>query len=148
MKKCKECNVELNNITQSPSMIKNYISRCRKCHSSFTRQHRIVNRKKNYEKEKEYDRQHYLKNVEKKKKYVSNWQKSKEDGFIYVYMKKDNYVGATKNLYRHAIEHKALFLCILHKTSCEYEASELENLLHDMGYKGKHPQNLPYWACI
>ena len=78
------------------------------------------------------------------------WLAEDEDGLFRVYMLKDNYVGVTMNTKRRMLEHRSKrkytgkFMCILHTTDCAKDASELEDLLHDMGYEGKNRMNIKY----
>ena len=80
----------------------------------------------------------------------TKWNNEDKDGKYRVYMLEDNYVGATNNTKRRLSEHRSKrkytgnFMCILHTTDCKNDASELEDLLHDMGYEGKHKHNMNY----
>ncbi len=89
-------------------------------------------------------------NKDKIKAYNAEYKNEDKDGKYRVYMLKDNYVGATNNTKRRLNEHRSRrkytgkFMCVLHTTDCAKDASELEDLLHDMGYKGKNRMNLKY----
>ena len=114
MKNCNKCSVELVvGENWAPSMEKNSTFKCKSCI-------------------KEYDKHHRLKNPGVTKQYNLN----QKDGLFYVYLRQDQYVGVTNNLYSRQSRHKQI-LCILHSTPNVSDASELEELLHDMGYKGK-----------
>jgi len=107
------------------------------------------------EKHRQAQRRYYQKNKEKvlakakqwrnkNKDYQTNYWKSLKDGYHRVYLLEDyNYVGVTDSIYRRFAKHKYLHNrdCtnhrILYKTKSREDALELEELLHDIGYKGK-----------
>tara|TARA_R110000782_G_scaffold4795_2_gene16748 strand:- start:403 stop:738 length:336 start_codon:yes stop_codon:yes gene_type:complete len=107
------------------------------------------------EKRKAYLKEYYKKAYkENPQKYSDNQQKNyynKKDGYHRVYLLEDyNYVGVTDNVTsrfrRHAYDlgrdctnHR-----ILYKTKDREDALELEELLHDIGYEGKHKSNRYY----
>ena len=90
------------------------------------------------------------KNSDEIKVYNAQYNNEDKDGKYRVYMLEDDYVGATNNTKRRLGEHRSKrkytgnFMCILHTTDCKNDASELEDLLHDMGYLGKHKHNMNY----
>tara|TARA_R110000772_G_scaffold176374_1_gene288043 strand:- start:305 stop:715 length:411 start_codon:yes stop_codon:yes gene_type:complete len=119
------------------------------------------NRQKLYQEKKEYYKEYYQQNKDKiiqysKKRNEENkddvakkYQDTKDGGYV-VYMLKDNYVGVTQHTYDRLKQHRSKrgytgkYVCVLHQTNCAKDASELEELLHDIGYKGRHKQNMPY----
>ena len=102
---------------------------------------------------KEERRKQYLKEYHKKwrlinKDYYKERRDNQKDGYHRVYLLEDyNYVGVTENIYHRFIKHKCEHNrdCsnhrVLYKTKDRSEALELEALLHDMGYEGKHQFN-------
>ena len=117
---------------------------------------------------REYYRQYRLKNKDKVKKANEKWRKkigedaykeickvkSKryrdkfDDGYQRVYLLEDyNYVGVTKNILnrfnRHQQRHNrdCTNYRILYKSKSREDCLELEALLHDMGYEGRHSLN-------
>ena len=94
-----------------------------------------------------YDKKYNTENRDKQLKYQRNYNSQFEDGLHSVYITKDNYAGITNNSVRRAREHKHQnntnypLLCVIYKTPNRNEALELESLLHDMGYRGKHIPN-------
>jgi predicted GIY-YIG superfamily endonuclease len=91
-----------------------------------------------------------VENRDKIKAYNFEKNNKDKDGKYRVYMLEDNYVGVTLNTSRRLSEHRSKrkytgnFMCILHTTECKDDASEMEELLHDIGYKGKHKHNMNY----
>ena len=76
------------------------------------------------------------------------YREKQKDGYHRVYLLEDyNYVGVTINVNNRFSVHKSKFNrdCtnhrILYKTKDRKEALELEELLHDIGYEGKHLTN-------
>ena len=125
-KHCKDCNNKLvigNNWTEARK--KAYIYVCKAC--------KILRYKKHYDKNKE----HYF-------TYHKQYKESKKDGNQHVYiLAKENYAGVTCNLYFRMGNHKSQGryiddMRIIYSTSDREEALELESLLHDIGYKGRH----------
>tara|TARA_R110000803_G_scaffold190126_2_gene252628 strand:- start:136 stop:483 length:348 start_codon:yes stop_codon:yes gene_type:complete len=107
---------------------------------------------KDKEKEKEYKRLYYREyrknNPEQTKKARDKHRHSFDDGYHRVYLLEDyNYVGCTKNIHnrfnRHKQKHKrdCTNYRILYKSKDRKECEELEDLLHDIGYEGKHIKN-------
>ncbi len=108
------------------------------------------------EKHREANRRYYQKNKQKvlaynkkwrtdNKEYQSNYYDNMKDDYHRVYLLEDyNYVGVTNNVYRRFAKHKyhnnrdCTNHRILYKTKDRSEALELEALLHDIGYEGKH----------
>lgn len=121
-------------------------------------------RANNPEKQKERSKRNYKKNKEKlnarskewranNKEHIKEYNKERrakqKDGYHRVYLLEDyNYVGVTSNIYTRFRQHKSEFKrdCtnhrVLYKTKDRSEALELEALLHDMGYEGKHQFNV------
>ena len=151
MNNCKVCNTELilgKNITQSYLNNSDYKCRdCRKVHLRNWVKNNFAKNKENQAKWRKENREYHLKNL--REYYDKN-----RDGIFTIYLTKDNYVGVTQHTQNRIGAHRfkrgydSKFLCVLHQTKDKYEASELEDLLHDMGYKGKHKQNKPYWAHV
>ena len=130
MKECKSCKVVLivgENITKSA--FNNSDFRCKPCIKS-------------------YHQTYYLENMDTIKKsnikHTIKWNNSQKDGFHSVYLlPKHNYVGITENLYIRMGKHKnggrdTTDYRVLYKTKDRELGLELEELLHDMGYEGKH----------
>jgi len=141
MKNCKKCNVELVKGTQYNSDALKGFNICKSCRSNRTAKHYIENKESYLEKSKTL----YYSNPKKWKALNREWIVGKEDGLHHVYLLKNEYVGITKNLYHRMGIHKHFgnpkIACILHSTPDRENALELEGLLHDMGYKGKHLNN-------
>ena len=101
---------------------------------------------KDKEKHRKYMKEYRLKNKNKLNTYSQEWRESQKDGYNRVYLLEDyNYVGMTEQPIKERFRvHKAKFGrdCtnhrILYKTKSKSDAKELEALLHDMGYEGKH----------
>ena len=151
MHKCKNCNTELilgKNTTQS--YLNNSDYKCRYCrkirHDNWV--------KNNYDKSKRYFSEWKKENREKYLEDQRKYYHENKDGVFTVYLLKDGYVGCTQHtsnrlsIHRKRRGYDGKFLCVLYQTNDKYEATELEDLLHDMGYKGKHKQNKPYWANV
>ena len=141
MNTCKKCNIELVAGTQYKSDADKGLNICKKCRSARTKQHYTENKESYLEKATTL----YNSNPEKWRALNREWIVSKEDGLHHVYLLKNEYVGITKNLYHRMSVHKHFgnpeIACILHSTPDRENALELEGLLHDMGYKGKHLNN-------
>jgi len=148
MTNCKVCNTELilgKNITQS--YLNNSDYKCRDCRKVTLK----AWHKQNPGKDLEYTNKWYNANKEKNNEWRKEYQKKRfhdlKDGNHYVYLLKDNYVGVTGHLAdrgnKHRYERNQRFMCVLYQTEDRSEALELEALLHDEGYKGKH-NNLRY----
>ena len=116
------------------------------------------------ERKKQYLKEYYLKNKEKvlkqsKEYYLNNKEKVKarlkayskkyhaneKDGYHRVYLLEDyNYVGVTNSTRARFNKHKSRHNRdytnhrILYKSKDRKECEELEDLLHDMGYEGRH----------
>ena len=75
--------------------------------------------------------------------------RAKEDGYHRVYLlPESNWIGTTYNCYQRMHWHKAKKNLtdtknyrVLHKSKSRDECLELEKLLHDIGYKGRHAHN-------
>ena len=150
MRQCKKCDTELilgKNITQS--YLNNSDFKCKECRKAYRREW-----VKDNDDNKEYQAKWILENKEHKNELDRQYHHANKDGGYVVYLTKDDYAGATQHTKNRLSVHESKrgyegkYLCVLHKTDCEYEATELEDLLHDMGYKGRHIQNKPYWAMI
>ena len=104
-----------------------------------------LSKRKWYENNKEHLKEYRLKNKEKTKEYQKEYRANQKDGYHRVYLLEDyNYVGVTNNIMnrfsKHKSEHKrdCTNNRILYKSQDRKECEELEDLLHDMGYEGKH----------
>jgi len=151
MKKCSKCNIEKPITEYYIEKRRNKpAARCKPCckkatYESALKKPELVKlrrdtwRKDNRERYLELNRKNSLKNYYKQK-----------DGYHRVYLLEDyNYVGCTEQslklrFYNHKSEHgrdctnyRELF-----KSKDRSEALELEALLHDIGYVGKHAFNL------
>lgn len=101
------------------------------------------NRLKNLEKFKEYRKKYYDKNKELLNDNMKQYNKSKKDGYHYVYyLPEEHYVGVTDNVKYRMYSHKSNFsrhtndVEIVHKTPCRKEAELVESKLHSIGYCG------------
>jgi len=128
-KQCKKCNVKLvigDNWRESSKKYSFYI--CKSC--AVKRNNKYL--KKNYSK----NRDRILAN---NKKLID----SHKDGLYHVYVV-DNYAGQTTNVWQRKVTHKSRFkrntdtFRVLYSTPDKTEALELEALLHDLGYEGRH----------
>jgi hypothetical protein len=109
-----------------------------------------------------YHKEYYLKNkakvLAKNKEYrdshkddekIRNKERfeSTKDGYHIVYLLEDcKYVGVTNNLQHRLRQHKTngrdiTNHLILYKTTNRDEAHEVESLLHEIGFEGKHAYN-------
>jgi hypothetical protein len=142
-KHCNKCNVKLvlkDNWRESNA--KNYLYRCTPCCISYQYKKNKENPDRVYEYSKNY---RYSRNKDQQKKYLDYQKKfyyNNKDGFYYVYLI-DNYVGQTEVPYYRRNQHKYLgkdvsTFRILAKLDTRDEALELEALLHDLGYEGRH----------
>ena len=135
-KTCRKCNVELViGVNWIESMKKHGNYKCKPCHTAITNKH-------------------YYDNKDIYSEHVKKHRNQQETGDYNVYLlENDNYVGVTKNIpYRMAV-HKHYgkdikAMRVLLQTKDLFKASELEELLHDMGYEGRHITNKPYWANV
>lgn len=129
MKVCKRCNIE-KELSEYYKIHKGkyFQSHCKTCHQSSSKKWM----KAHPEKSKQWSKEYY----EIKPHIQKEYYESLKDGLYYVYMKKDNYVGATDCIVGRSIQHKQI-LCVLYSTPSVDKASELEEFLHDLGYKGR-----------
>ena len=129
MNTCKKCNVELVvGANWLASMERQSIYRCKPCHNKTTNKHYHANSDS------------YKAQVKK------HYDKTKENGYVVYLLETENYVGVTGNFtYRKAVhKHSNRDISnyrILLETPDRERALELEELLHDMGYEGKHLKN-------
>ena len=124
---CKKCSIELVEDTRFNSDVKAGINICKSC--------RTNRMKKHYSDNKEI----YRKNVERR------YKKAIHDNVVYL-LEDENYVGVTQNIEWRMSQHRSKGKStnnyrILHSTPNREDALELEELLHDMGYEGKHTNN-------
>lgn len=119
---CIKCNEQLivgQNCTESQLKYHNY--RCKSCRSTY---------------DKKYVKDNPGKYNQRVRKY--------EDGYHRVYLlPEEDYVGVTYNMYRRLNEHEHGLKRningwrVLYKDKSREACLELEELLHDMGYKGR-----------
>jgi hypothetical protein len=126
MKKCKKCKVEkpLTEFTQTYNKTYRkyyYQSYCKNCVYI-----------------------HYVKKQDRRK-WVKSWREKQHNGTwkVYILPNAKNYVGYTKavlpRMYRHKqIGNDTSDYRVLMECNTESDAKELESLLHNMGYPGKH----------
>ena len=123
-KHCKDCNEKLligNNWTDARKKASIYV--CKPCI-------------------RERGKKHYNSNKELYHNYNIKYSQSKKDGLYHVYIV-DNYEGQTGNLWRRKVDHKHKgrdmnTFRVLYSTPDYTEALELEALLHEEGYEGRH----------
>ena len=87
-------------------------------------------------------KKHYKVNKEHYHAYNKQYKESKKDGLYHVYTV-DNYAGQTTNVWRRKVDHKHSgkdmnTFRVLYSTPDYSDALELEALLHDEGYEGRH----------
>ena len=137
MKQCKTCNE-----TKDLDQFNQRQSKCKPCQYAHTKQHYLANKES-------YDaRQKTPKRKEYQKKYMKKYNPTKKDGHYSVYLLPDhNYVGQTNSIYHRMTSHRSDNgrntdnVRVLYTTKSRDEALELEALLHDMGYEGRHTYN-------
>lgn len=129
-KVCKDCKTELiigDNWTESRKKIQVYV--CKSCVRAR-------------------GKKHYSENKQAYHSYNKVFSQSKKDGNYHVYLlPDDNYVGSTTNIWRRMVDHKSIgrnteSVRILLSTPSRTKAWELEKLLHDIGYEGRHARSL------
>ena len=132
MKVCKHCG--------SKNCVK-HRRHCRECGNKYLREWRKINS----DKVKGYQKKYYEQDKESRHLHRKQWLESKKDGKWTVYMlpNANDYVGYTSSWYERALNHKSAGndttnYRFLMKCDTEEDAKELEALLHDMGYPGKH----------
>ncbi len=124
---CKKCNIELAGGNHYKSDAERSIYICKECRKDRTKVH-------------------YKNNTES---YINRMQErySKAKGDCKVYLlENENYVGVTQNMEWRMSQHKHLNrntdkVRVLYQTKNRADALELEELLHDIGYEGRHSQN-------
>ena len=126
MRTCKKCNIELVAGTQYKSDV-NRFNICKSCRSNRTAKHYAENKESYLEKS------------------LEGYNASKSDYKVYL-LEDENYVGVTGNLKWRMTQHRykgknTQNVRILLETPDRERALELEELLHDMGYEGKHLNN-------
>ena len=132
MKKCKICSEE------KPLTEYSFVDKKKEYYKSYCKKCTTLKAKK------------WTKNNPEQKKLMNKkWSESVKDGHFSVYLLPDhNYVGQTSCMYDRMNNHRSQCgrnvnnVRILYTTKCRDEALELEELLHDMGYEGKHPSGL------
>lgn len=142
MKVCSKCKKEqpLENFSwyNKPKGIK--ASKCKSCAKAYTKKWRG-------------NRPVELKRATSRKEYLANKDKwkaryeSQKDGNSHVYiLPKENYAGVTCNTYNRKANHKSVGryvddMRVIYSTTSREDALELEDLLHDIGYEGRHAFN-------
>ncbi len=145
MKKCKECGEEksLDNYYISCKYKGKpiYKSYCKDCNIIRAETHRQDNLKHYNKLRKVYRKKYYDKNKELLNDNMKQYNKSKKDGYHYVYyLPEEHYVGVTDNVKYRMYSHKSNFsrhtndVEIVHKTPCRKEAELVESKLHSIGY--------------
>ena len=125
-KNCRKCNEKLTEGLNFKSWrIKNSDFICNECYNEH---HAII------------------RNKPERKIYAKNYRESLNDALYSVYLLiNEKYGGVTQSMYKRLQNHKNLGrdteYRVLYQTKDRDEALELEALLHDEGYKGKHIQN-------
>ena len=137
---CRFCNEQLiigENWTEG--QMRNSFYNCRSC--------TYKNNKKYYTKEKglEVQKRYYKNNTERVRARMQKFWDSKKDGNQHVYII-DNYAGYTNCPHRRREEHRYFgkddsTFRVIYSTPDIEEAKELEALLHDLGYEGKHTKS-------
>jgi len=143
MKECTKCKV-FKPLQEFLYYKTRYSSYCRVCQKENVR--------RNYHKNKERFRQKYRQNKNYREKLKDTAKKRYheviKDGYHHVYLiPSDNYVGVSESLDTRISVHKHLGrdttnYRVLYSTPDRAEALELEGLLHDLGYKGRHSHNM------
>jgi len=127
MRECKKCNIKLIKGTQFNSDTQNGFNICKSCRTNRVKKHYANNKES------------YLKSASK------GYNAAKSDYKVYI-LEDENYVGVTGNMKWRMSQHRHLNkntnnVRILYSTKNRDIALELEELLHDMGYEGKHLNN-------
>ncbi len=136
---------------------------CSKCKQSLPEENFSWFSKKNNKRSsrcKPCVKEYYLKNNGKDRirntpysgnNYSKDYFKRGEDGLQHVYiLPEEHYAGTTKNPVKREREHRSSIhrntegFRVIYSTPDRQEALELEELLHDMGYKGRHINNQYY----
>lgn len=131
--------------------------------NAYMREYRKKNKDKLKENNKKYYKTWVSKNKEKLTEYKSRWYYSNRDKILEASEKyrekrthkpivylivKSNYVGVTEHLSERLSHHKTQKgrdtseVRILAQTETREQALEIESLLHDIGYNGKHINNM------
>lgn len=129
-KNCKNCLVEKNIelFLKRKDSLDGYRNVCKKC---------IAIQNKNYREIPE--------NIEKEKlRNKIRWSNKIHNVYLLV---KENYVGTTKNIQTRMSHHRSngkdtLDYRILYSSENRKDCLELEELLHEIGYKGRHKNNM------
>ena len=93
-------------------------------------------------------KKHYEENREHYHQYNVKYTHSQKDGLYHVYILPDNnYAGSTTNVWQRMVGHRTKgrvtdSMRVIHSTPNREEAWELEKLLHDLGYEGRHAKTL------
>ena len=138
MKECKRCNIQKDNSlfcmnNRNSDKLHTY---CKECMTNSNNTYRSNNREKE---------------IIRKREYRSGIRKRKvkdETIFHYVYLlPNENYIGTTKNIDNRMCDHRfnnrdTNSYRILAKFLIREDALELEELLHDLGYRGRHKNNM------
>ena len=101
---------------------------------------------KNKEKLKEWRRQYRIKNKERISAKQKEYRSSKGHKPTVYLLPKENYVGTTENIHYRMSVHKYSGnnidgYRILSEFDSREDALEVEGLLHDLGYNGRHKKN-------
>jgi hypothetical protein len=146
-KHCKYCNntKAYNEFNKSSVHKDGYNSKCKTCSNEYLAKFRANRCQK---KNKQRMKAEYAKRKDKVKAYFQN----RKDGLHYVYiLQKENYAGVTDCPPTRKTGHKSLGryiddMRLIYSTPDREEAEELEALLHDIGYGGKHQGRKPNYT--
>jgi len=127
MRQCKIC-LETKPLEQ---YYKGHKSYCKKCSTAKTRQYFHDNKEIRLSQQKDYYEKHKT-----------------NEAHVYI-LPKENYAGVTKNIKFRMYVHKddgndTTGYRVLYSTPQVEEAFELESLLHDLGYEGRHTNNMQH----
>ena len=130
-KKCKKCFImkDLSLFpTRKTGSLDGYRNECKECTSIRYKKYRLIPDNLIKEKFRNFNR----------------WNKK----IHYVYfLPKENYIGTTKNILTRMSHHRSsgkdtTNYRILYSSEIRKDSLELERLLHDIGYKGRHKNNM------
>ena len=138
MKGCKDCNEKLNigdNWTEARAKWSVY--KCSSCCGKVSTNWQ----KNNPDRQKAIAKNSYTRNRDKNIKRHREYYQAFKDGLHHVYIV-DNYAGYTENPHWREKQQRQRFgrtgFRVIHSTPIKEDALELEALLHDIGYEGKH----------
>lgn len=139
MKKCSKCNLEKDSslFCKSERYKDKLHIYCKECIANTNEIYRLNNKEKESIRKKEY------------KSGVRRRKVKDTTLFHYVYLlPNENYIGTTKDISHRMSDHRSKYkrntdnYRILAKFLIREDALELEELLHDLGYEGRHKNNM------